>query len=240
MFLESISHRFLHLQGPMFEDRNNSHQCVLKFASLHRAHSTQLFWSAGRITMQMGPLVAHSVAPLVDSKECESVMQECEARARALGGWTTQRHENYPTTDVPVGKLPMTKQWLVERLLPDIAYPFLARAFGFAMPDAVVAPTLFRVVCTRIRACLFSSFLVGARGSVCEEIRLASRPSLGVKPIPLPCRYSLLPQTTDRWSKVPKVPPKGNPTPHRVWGSWMRPSSRHESSQALASATTRG
>ena len=50
----------------------------------------------------MGPLIAHSVAPLVSMAECASVLEECEARARGRGGWTTQRHENYPTTDVPV------------------------------------------------------------------------------------------------------------------------------------------
>eukprot|EP00959_Pyramimonas_sp_CCMP1952_P285417 5967677-Pyramimonas_sp.AAC.3 len=53
----------------------------------------------------MGPLIAHSKAPLVSAAECAAVIEECEARAERLGGWTTERHENYPTTDVPVQRV---------------------------------------------------------------------------------------------------------------------------------------
>ena len=83
---------------------------------------------------ESGHLVAHSRRPLVSAKECEFIINECEARARAVGGWTTKRHAAYPTTDVPVQKLPGTMRWLTERLLPDIAYPFLAAAYHYALP----------------------------------------------------------------------------------------------------------
>ena len=51
---------------------------------------------------RLGHLVAHSLQPIVSKAACAAVIEEAEARARSLGGWTTERHENYPTTDVPV------------------------------------------------------------------------------------------------------------------------------------------
>ena len=43
--------------------------------------------------------------------------------------------QSYPTTDVPVQELPQTLRWLTERLLPDVAWPFIAHAFDFALND---------------------------------------------------------------------------------------------------------
>ena len=67
-----------------------------------------------------------------------------------MGGWTTERHANYPTTDVPVQKLPQTFEWMKESLLPEIAFPFLATAFGAYLPktsEGKIDPrTAFRVV----------------------------------------------------------------------------------------------
>ena len=84
---------------------------------------------------KMGHCIAHSTEPLVSARECEFIINECEVRAQAMGGWTTKRHAAYPTTDVPVQKLPGTMQWLTKRLLPELAYPFLASAFRYALPE---------------------------------------------------------------------------------------------------------
>ena len=85
-----------------------------------------------------GALIAHSTRPLVSPEECERIISECEARADALGGWSTTRHpdENYPTTDQPVRQLTNTAAWLRDSLLPDAAWPFLAHAFDFALRGA--------------------------------------------------------------------------------------------------------
>ena len=98
---------------------------------------------AGRIhmpahpgVMDGGALVAHSKLPLVESDRCDAIVAECERHAHQRGGWSTARHESYPTTDVPVRELPETLAWLCESLLPDIAWPFLANAFGFALSHA--------------------------------------------------------------------------------------------------------
>jgi len=85
-----------------------------------------------------GALIAHSTRPLVTSEECDRIVKECEARAAALGGWSTARHadENYATTDQPVNQLEQTAAWLRESLLPDAAWPFLVHAFDFALQGA--------------------------------------------------------------------------------------------------------
>jgi len=70
----------------------------------------------------------------VEARVCDGIIAECEARAEALGGWTTKRHDSNSTTDVPVQRLPRTHAWFSGKLLPDVVYPFLANAFGFAVP----------------------------------------------------------------------------------------------------------
>ena len=82
-----------------------------------------------------GFLVAHSASPVVPAEICDKVVAECEARAARLGGWTTKRHAYYPTTDVPLQRLPGSLEWFRSSLLPDVAWPFLSKAFGFALPD---------------------------------------------------------------------------------------------------------
>ena len=37
---------------------------------------------------------------------CEWIILESEKYAKHNGGWTTRRHENYPTTDIPIEKIP--------------------------------------------------------------------------------------------------------------------------------------
>ena len=37
---------------------------------------------------------------------CEWIIFESENYAKHNGGWTTRRHENYPTTDIPIEKIP--------------------------------------------------------------------------------------------------------------------------------------
>ena len=90
---------------------------------------------AHETVMRAGTLVGHSRQPLVDSATCDHIVAECEAIAAARGGWTTARHASHPTTDVPVQQLPQTLRWLRERLLPEIAWPFIAHAFDFALRD---------------------------------------------------------------------------------------------------------
>ena len=87
---------------------------------------------------KVGPLIAHSTVPLVDAETCENIISECEAYAESTGGWTTRRHENYPTTDIPILKLPGTSKWFKDRLLPDIAFPFVAKAFEYSFPDSLL------------------------------------------------------------------------------------------------------
>ncbi|KAK3281672.1 hypothetical protein CYMTET_10550 [Cymbomonas tetramitiformis] len=82
-----------------------------------------------------GWILVHTRQPVVDTAACDAVIAECEERAAKTGGWTTERHESYPTTDVPVECLPRTLAWFTDLLLPNLAYPLLARAFGFAVPS---------------------------------------------------------------------------------------------------------
>ena len=37
---------------------------------------------------------------------CDYIIEECEKYAKKNDGWTTNRHHNYPTTDIPVNQIP--------------------------------------------------------------------------------------------------------------------------------------
>jgi len=82
-----------------------------------------------------GFLASHSTEPLFTPEETQFVIDEAEARAERLGGWTTQRHANYATTDVPVQELPETHKWFREKALPEVLYPFLATSYGGVLPS---------------------------------------------------------------------------------------------------------
>jgi len=58
-----------------------------------------------------------------------------EVAANQLGGWTSKRHFNHPTTDIPLQELPCTRK-LLNVALPDRIYPFLGSAFENVLPDA--------------------------------------------------------------------------------------------------------
>ena len=57
---------------------------------------------ASQVPHDDGYLVNHSVEPLFSKEETDAIISECEARAERMGGWTTARHTNYPTTAVPI------------------------------------------------------------------------------------------------------------------------------------------
>ena len=62
--------------------------------------------------------------PLFSKEETQAIIDEAEERAARMGGWTTKRHANYATTDVPVQELPRTHTWFREKALPEVLYPF--------------------------------------------------------------------------------------------------------------------
>ena len=79
-------------------------------------------------------LVHNSAAPLVTAEECAAVIQEAEEWAERRDGWTSTRHFNHPTTDIPLQELPRTRAWFNEACL-DRLYPFLAACFAEALPN---------------------------------------------------------------------------------------------------------
>ena len=47
---------------------------------------------------------------------CHFIIKECEKYALNNGGWTTKRHNKYPTTDLPVDKIPSIFGIILETL----------------------------------------------------------------------------------------------------------------------------
>ena len=86
-----------------------------------------------------GYLLHKTTTQIFTSDECQNIIDEAEYIA-SLVEWTTNRHGNYPTTDLPLVELPQTLQFLKLALVERI-YPLLVSQFGQYLPD----PTKLRL-----------------------------------------------------------------------------------------------
>lgn len=86
------------------------------------------------IPFQSGHLLHKTKEQVLSTEECQRIVQEAETVASRMG-WTTSRHGNYPTTDIPLVELPKTLAFL-KRALVERIYPLLTAQFGEFLPDA--------------------------------------------------------------------------------------------------------
>lgn len=86
------------------------------------------------IAFQEGHLLHETAVPIFTTTECQEIVQEAEDVAARIA-WTTNRHGNYPTTDLPLTELPSTLQFLRLALVERI-YPTLQNQFSDFLPDA--------------------------------------------------------------------------------------------------------
>lgn len=85
------------------------------------------------VPYQDGYLIHTTTHPIFTINECQMIINEAEQKAHQMG-WTTSRHGNYPTTDIPIVELPTTLQFLKHALLERI-YPLLRTQFGNILPN---------------------------------------------------------------------------------------------------------
>ena len=127
--------------GPpaMVSERHNQayKETIKSFAAMNASSPLRPFASdelSSHTPLGEMHLVHESTAPLVTEEECAAVVQESEEWARGRGGWTSTRHFNHPTTDIPLQELPRTRAWFNGACL-DRLYPFLAASFADALPN---------------------------------------------------------------------------------------------------------
>ena len=96
-----------------------------------RSYSAQDYDSL--IPFQDGHLLHKTRHPILTRDECNRIVAEAESRALEIQ-WTTNRHGNYPTTDLPLIELPETLEFLQVALVERI-YPLLTAQFGTFLPD---------------------------------------------------------------------------------------------------------
>jgi hypothetical protein len=85
------------------------------------------------IPHQDGHLLHKTKIPIFNALECQQIIQEAEDVASRTK-WTTNRHGNFPTTDLPLVQLPQTLSFLRVALQERI-YPLLKSQFGDFLPD---------------------------------------------------------------------------------------------------------
>lgn len=85
------------------------------------------------IPFQNGHLLHKTSRPIFSPEECQRMIDEAEFMASEMG-WTTKRHGNYPTTDIPIAELPSTLR-LLRKTLEERIYPLLRKQFEPYLPD---------------------------------------------------------------------------------------------------------
>jgi hypothetical protein len=85
------------------------------------------------ISYQDGHLCHKTKGPVFTQEECQRIVTEAE-RVASETAWTTNRHGNFPTTDLPLVKLPETLSFL-RIVLEERIYPLLRSQFGCYLPD---------------------------------------------------------------------------------------------------------
>jgi len=80
-------------------------------------------------------LIHTTTEPLLSAAECAAIVAESEEWAAREGGWTSRRHFNHPTIDIPLSELPATRWFLNTDALPKRIYPMLGAAFEESLPN---------------------------------------------------------------------------------------------------------
>lgn len=90
-----------------------------------------------QIPHESGYLLHKTTRQVFTTEECRDIINEAEAIG-SLMGWTTKRHGNYPTTDIPLVELPDTLKFLRKSLVQRI-YPLLRMQFKDYLPPGDAA-----------------------------------------------------------------------------------------------------
>ena len=74
-----------------------------------------------------GNLLHKTNGYIFTEEECQMMIDEAEQAADEMG-WTTKRHGNYPTTDLPIAELPQTLNFLRGKNQPDLIWQLPSKA----------------------------------------------------------------------------------------------------------------
>lgn len=92
------------------------------------------------IPHENGYLLHKTTNQIISPLECNYIIQEADEYGEKMG-WTTNRHGNYPTTDIPLVELPNTLKFLRYTLAEKI-YPLLKTQFGVYLPPTALSNSL--------------------------------------------------------------------------------------------------
>ena len=91
------------------------------------------------------PRVQVSKGPLLPKKECAKAIEIAETHAASHGGWTSSRHTQAATTDMPVKDIPELLDWFNDKLATTLFPMPAARYPEISSPDHLRAHDSFIV-----------------------------------------------------------------------------------------------
>lgn len=98
-----------------------------RYETLYHSREADIAKSVQRVLKELN--YKTSVVPLLNEEECALVIFEAERYAKE-NGWTRKRHENYPTTDLPVSELDRAYALVMSRVYHRII-PKIEELFEF-------------------------------------------------------------------------------------------------------------
>lgn len=95
------------------------------------------------------------IESLISKKECAFMIKSAEEYASANGGWTSSRHTNYATTDIPVDCI-FGENNHVDDIVNDIVFPQLAAYFNLNVHNLQIGGSLYTMLPVYYLFCSFS------------------------------------------------------------------------------------
>lgn len=115
-----IIHRWLSHRNIFIDD--TSHRWYIeRYQKRYQMREAGIAKSVQRVLNELN--YRTSVVPLLNEEECGLVIFEAESYAKQTG-WTRKRHENYPTTDLPLSELCRAQALVMNRVYHRIIPKF--------------------------------------------------------------------------------------------------------------------
>jgi hypothetical protein len=125
---------------PLSDDSFNSFEAPADLMQTEDQADRAVDWKVGGGDLSRRGVVHQSKGPLIDPERCAWVIREVEAHCAKVG-WSTARHVQAPTTDIPVSQVESIREWF-EEMLREVLFPMLAARY----PYAISSPDELRVM----------------------------------------------------------------------------------------------
>lgn len=119
-------------EAPLGDGAFTSYEAPESLLSAPDQSDRALDWAQSAHDTRERGAVHISNRPLLDPDDCKWLIRQVEAQCEANGGWSTQRHVQAPTTDIPISQVPAVREWF-DHQLEHTLFPMLVARYPHAI-----------------------------------------------------------------------------------------------------------